>query len=53
MLTVKHTVLVSIWIFKDLERAREKGIRGERKCSANTLVIQRKGVIREGWGFIR
>lgn len=50
---IKRTVLVSIWIFKDLDRAREKGIRSKRKCNANTLVIQAKGVIREGCVFIR
>ena len=50
---IKCTVLVTIWIFKDLDRSREKGIRGKRKCKANALVIQTKGVIREGWGFIR
>lgn len=47
VLTIKHTVLLSFQIFKDLDRAREKGIQGEIKCSANTLVIQRKSVIRE------
>lgn len=49
--SVKHTVLVSIWIFKDLNRAREKGIQGERRCRANTVVIQSIGVIREGWAL--
>ena len=29
--SIKRTVLVSIWIFKDLNRAREKGIQSERK----------------------
>lgn len=46
--SIKLTVLVSVCIFKDLNRAREKGIQGERKCSENTVVIQKVGVIREG-----
>ena len=41
-----------IWIFRDVGRAREKGIQ-VRENAGPFLVIQREGIIREDGGFIR
>lgn len=43
----EYTDLIRIWIFKNLDQARKKGMQDERKCRANILEIQKKGVIRE------
>lgn len=33
---------MSVWIFKDLVKAREKGIQGERKYRANTSDLEER-----------
>lgn len=45
------STLILLWIFKDLVRAREKGIQ-VRENTRQTLVIRRKDVIRDNWGQI-